>query len=200
MTSRTIPFLALAVLCVLLPGRDAAAESGTRSTGAIEDDIDAIRKALAKGAEGGSAPPASVTPDLTGCVGRSPSGKMSLLGVTSDMGPSTQGVSPVTKLGRDHPAMKPLSELAVRMGMTQESSAQARQQKALHDTYAFFVEAAGSGTTLGGPKGTPIAELFGWVYEGKMEEMAKAYASYEVLARQYASLYQAAESAGRACP
>jgi len=139
----------------------------------------------------------------SGCIGSAPGG-ISLLGVQSDMGPSTQGVA---KLARDHPAMKALIEVGTEMGLYADAegasdadkarNAALRQRKALHDTYAQFVGYGESGTSLGG---TPMADLFGWVHEGRMEAMAEAYKVHHPLALQYAAFYELAEIAGRACP
>jgi hypothetical protein len=150
--------------------------------------------------------PGGATGQYAGCIGSAPGG-MSLLGVQSDMGPSTQGVTPAAKLGRDHPAMKLLIEVGTEMGLYPDAegasdadkarNAALRQRKALHDTYAEFLGYAEDGTMKGD---LPMVELFAWVYEGKMEELARAYAEHHPLALKYASLHQAAEAAGSACP
>jgi len=168
----------------------------------------AQRAAAAAGIDlsGGPGGPGGATGQYDGCIGSAPGG-MSLLGVQSDMGPSTQGVTPAAKLGRDHPAMKALIEVGTEMGLyvvAEEASdadkarhAALGQRKALHDTYAEFLGYAADGTMKGG---LPMAELFAWVHQGRMEEMARAYAEYHPLAVKYASLHQAAEAAGSACP
>lgn len=144
------------------------------------------------------------TGQYANCIGSAPGGRISLLGVESDMGPSTQGVTPVAKINPEHPAKKELIELGKQMGWYQDAedasdeeiarNAAAYERKVLHDTYAQFLGYTESGTALGG---TPMADLFGWVYEGRMEEMAKAYAEYHPLALQYATLHKAAEGV---CP
>lgn len=153
-------------------------------------------------------PGGGASSDLSGCAGGNPSGRISLLGVQSEMGPSTQGMSPVMKLGPEHPAMKPLRAMQTAMGMSNDPSPAAeaaRQRKGMADTYEFFLAALSAqpkvskyGKTI--EQGTMIGDLTGWVYQGQLKEMAKAYNEQRVLAQQYATLYKAAEEAGRACP
>jgi len=136
------------------------------------------------------------------CVGTSPTGRISLLGVESLPGPSNRaGVTPAARLGPMHPAQLAMRPLALQMGLVFEdsekasgeekrrieaSNGKAQQLKGLHDFYADIISLRNVDDR------TENSEY--------MQRAAKAYDEYRALARQYATLHLAAEAAGRACP
>lgn len=132
--------------------------------------------------------------DAADCIGKSPSGRIELLGVESDMGPSTQGVSPALKLGPNHEAMKALRPLQEQMWGTRElfdrdPAAYQRVQKRHYAYYWFSGSISGSKIEQGNRE-----EIANW------EEWGLLYREWLELARQYAPLWQAAEAAGKGCP
>lgn len=191
-------------LCLLATSLTVGARSAADLLKEADDAANAVAQENVGAPRGGGGAAPGAAADLSGCSGASRGGRISLLGVQSDMGPSTQGMSPVMKLGPQHPAMKSLAEMQTRLGMSNANTPAAdaaRQRKALADSYDFHLGAQRADASRSrNSKGGYIGSVAGWVYGDQLEAMAKAYAEQQQLAQQYAALYAIAEAAGRACP
>ena len=180
---------------------NAAALSAAEILKAAEEAEREVKKETVKPVAPGEPTGGSSTPSpLAGCAAANLSGRISLLGVQSDVGPAG-GMSPVSRLGRNHPAMKPLLEMTAKMGHSNADTPQAReasQRKSMSDTYETYLYARKRQDA--GLASFPIADLMAWVYSGELEAVARAYSAQQELVRQYAPLHAAAEAAGKACP
>jgi len=184
--------LAVAGALLLLFVSAAGAKSASEWIKEAEDERSRIEKEVVTAPQGGAGGPAAGA--RSDCLPKAPD-RITLLGITSGPGPSSFG--PIAKLDPQSPVMKPLADMRSQMGLTNENTpaAQAgRERKAQADTFAMLLAA---GQVIGSPV---VPDVSAWVFDGKLEAMARAYAEQQELARQYTGLYQAAEAVGRACP
>jgi len=184
--------LAVAGAILLLFVSAVGAKSASEWIKEAEDERSRIEKEVVTAPQGGAGGPAAGA--RSDCLPKAPD-RITLLGITSGPGPSTFG--PIARLDPQSPVMKPLADMRNQMGMTNENTpaAQAgRERKALADSFA---QALAAGQILDAPT---APALWGWIFNGQFEAMARAYAEQQELARQYTGLYQAAEAVAKACP
>lgn len=182
----------------ITPAELEAAKQAARDRAAAAAGLDLGENAPAPSSPGGGG--AQVANN--GCLPRAGDGRISLLGVQSDMGPSSSGGDvPSARLQPDHPAMRPLLDLNFQMGGYTPRQGASAEEVAMSNTYARRRELAdkherylASARILGE---NLVIDANSPAY---LRESAQAHAEVQALRRQYAQLLPIAQQAARACP
>ena len=196
------------LFAVLLIAAVPAAQSATIDLNAQREAARQRREAAARNRaanSGGAAGQTAATPPFCWPATSGAPGPISLLGVTSQMGPSARAdQSPVGKLTSEHPAKQALANIGTEMGIYGDPEGASdeqiarnnafRKRKSLHDFYEEVLGLANWGRS-GADRLLELPDESGY-----FAAAAQAHREYQELARRYASLLVDAENAGRACP
>lgn len=186
------------IVQALTPEQLEAAKEAARKRAAESSAIDIDAPPASNGGVAGGTGPAAGG----GCLPAGRDGRISLLGVQSDMGPGES--SPMQRLAPDNPAMQPVLAFGWQLGLTappsgaspeiQAAYAAAGERKSLADYYEAVLGLANIGR---GPSERLLNVQDPWP---ALQRAAQAHAEYQSLTRQYAALVEVAEEAGNRCP